>query len=306
MKIFIDGSKRAAVSRMFPIWIKEGHSIEDNPKNADIQLSVVKIKNKGLPTVLRLDGVYYDLDEDYNKKNSDISRSHKIADAIIYQSYFSKSMCENYLSPKTTTIFDVVYNGISDWNNPIPHDNINVVACAKWRRPKRLPEIITIFQEFRKLNPSSVLHIYGPMGKGAYEIKAPHVIYHGTVDENKLKEAYKTADIFLHICKRDTCPSSVIEAISAGIPVITTNVCGGATEICLMTEGCGVLFEEEEKINPNYIYRDPYNNIPNFVIRAIVEYMNEIIIHKIKSKLPKELTIEYVAKKYLEVMEKIK
>ncbi|KKK52114.1 hypothetical protein LCGC14_3108160, partial [marine sediment metagenome] len=166
MKIFVDGSKRAAVSRMFSVWKKMGHDVVDTSKEADVQLSVIKINVKsGLPVVLRLDGIYYDKAENYNARNSDISRSHSMADAVVYQSKFSKVMCEKYLSKRKTKIYDIVYNGVdsSRWSNPREHDGINVVSCAKWRRWKRLRETIEIFIEFLKHYPESKLHIVGPM-----------------------------------------------------------------------------------------------------------------------------------------------
>ena len=306
MKIFIDGSTRSAVNRMFPKWIKLGHSIVDNYKDANIQLSVVKINvNNKLPNILRLDGVYYDKSKNYNLMNQQISNSHRISNGIIYQSYFSKRMCESYLKERNTKIFDVIHNGISDWNNFEEHDEINIVSCSKWRRPKRLNEIVYVFKEFNSMYPNSKLHIIGPMVKGSLRINDKNIIYYNRLSEIEIKNIYKKCDIYLHLCKRDSCPSSIIESISSGIPVITTNVCGGASEICQLTKGCKVIYEEEENLEADYIYTDSYNSISKDTKLIIVKEMVNIIKNKIRVTLPKELTIEYVAKKYIELMEKV-
>jgi glycosyltransferase involved in cell wall biosynthesis len=306
MKIFIDGSRRAAVSRMFPIWLSLGHEIVNEQKDADVQLSVVGITTKKrIPTILRVDGIYYDSEDDYNSRNNRINKSHQIADAIVYQSNSSKLMCEKYLDKRSTEIIDIIHNGIENWNNPIIHEGINIVSCAKWRRHKRLPEIVEVFKSFKLLYPNSKLHILGPMKRGASKIFLPDILYYDEVDENQIKEIYKTGDIHLHLCRRDSCPSSVVESISAGIPVVTTNDCGGATEMCKISENCFIVNGEVESLSPAPIYTDSYNTLNIKIIDDMVKCMDQIIKNKLTTKLPEQLTIEFVAKKYLKLMERI-
>lgn len=311
MNIFVDGIKRAAVSRMFPIWEKLGHKVVPSPANADVQLSAIRINNNsGLRTVLRLDGIYYDKAENYRARNTSISKAHVKADAVVYQSHLSKKMCEKYLAKRKTNIYDVIHNGvnINNWTNFEEHEDINIVSCAKWRRHKRLPETIEIFVEFLKQHPNAKLHILGPMRKGAKVIKHPSVVYYNPnqmVSFDEIREIYKTCDIYLHLSKKDSCPSSVVEAIAAGMPVITTNACGGATEMCELTKGCFIIPGESESLEPDYIYKDAYNKISDEVKNKILNAMLNIAENKTRVVLPNELTIEYVAVKYIELMEKI-
>lgn len=312
MKIYIDGSKRSAVSRMFPIWRSLGHRIANDPSQADVQLSVVRISNKsGLPTVLRLDGIYYDKATDYNKRNISISNSHCIASAVIYQSRTSKRMCERYLAPRKG-MAKVIHNGINPngWNNPIPHDEINIVACGKWRRPKRLEETIEVFTSFlnrydTEEQKNITLHIVGGFKKGGKEIPHKNVIYHGVVDYDRMKEIYRTGDMFLHLCKKDSCPSTVVEAIASGMPVVTTNACGGATEMCVLTKDCIVVQGEPESLESDYIYQDKYNALPHKVKKNIVRAMEIIAKKRTRVSLPHELTIDFTAMQYLDIMKKI-
>lgn len=306
MKIFVEGTKRAAVKRMFSIWKNLGHEIVNHPKYADVQFSSVRILKKVVPTLLRLDGIYYDQDCNIKKKNSVISKSHSIADAVIYQSELSQKMCERYLAKRKTKIYGVIYNGVSNnWNSPIEHDEINIIACAKWRRPKRLQEIIQIFQLFRKKYPKAILHVVGNFGKGSAPIKSKNVKYHGFIDHKTMKKLYRIGDLQLHMCKKDSCPSSVVESISAGIPVITTNACGGATEMCKMTKGCIIIPGEKLTLEPEYIYRNDCHKVPIKVLEQIVESMIYTIENKIRVELPKKLHIEYTAKSYIKMMKKI-
>ena len=308
MKIFVEGSKRAAVGRLFPVWEKLGHHVVKNPEKANVQLSVITIRRKReIPVVLRLDGIYYDKDRKYKRFNSVISKAHQRADAIVYQSECSKKMCDKYLTKRTTNFFQVIHNGIdpAGWNSPKKHKGINIVACAKWRRPKRLEEMVQIFDIFLKYYPGSTLHIIGRFKLGGKKFPRPKIVYHGQVDFKKMIDIYRTADICLHLCKRDSCPSSVVEAIAAGIPVVTTNAGGGATEMCRLTEGCIVVDGESESLEPVYAYKNEFNKMSRQFAKRIAKNMVKIVENKVRVSLPKELTVDYVAKQYLNLMEKV-
>jgi glycosyltransferase involved in cell wall biosynthesis len=307
MKIYIDGSKRAAVSRMFPVWESWGHKVVDKARLADVQLSVVRIKNRtGLPTVLRLDGVYYDAATDYNHRNESISKSHMEADALVYQSVLSKMMCEKYLGDRKGE-YRVIHNGIDQngWNNPKEHLHTNIFCCGKWRRPKRLKETIEVFKKFRERSPYANLWVVGGFKKGGKPIPGDNIFYTYEIDHNGMKELYRIGDMFLHLCKKDSCPSTVVEAIAAGMPAITTDVCGGATEMCAKTPGCKVILGEELSLEPDFIYQDKCHKIPEAVIDNMVSAMTEVVDKKTRVSLPKELTIDYVAKQYIELMESV-
>jgi glycosyltransferase involved in cell wall biosynthesis len=307
MNIYVDGSKRHAVSRMFPVWESLEHAVVNKPGKADIQLSVVRIGNDtGLPIVLRVDGVYYDKDIDYKHTNLSICKAHRKANAVIYQSNMARQMCERYLGERQGP-YSIIHNGIdpSGWNNPVAHTGINIFCCGKWRRPKRLEETIKVFNLFRERFPFANLWVIGGFKKGGKPIPGENITYCGQIDHEKMQGLYRIGDMFLHLCKKDSCPSSVVEAIAAGMPVITTNACGGATEMCRLTPGCVVVPGEAEGTDPDYIYRDAYNKMPKDVMINMVKEMIEITENNLITSLPYELTIEHAAKKYLDVFEGI-
>lgn len=306
MKIYHEGSKRAAVSRMYPAWRRLGHKLVDSPAKADVQLSVARIASKtGIPTVLRIDGVYYDADIDYNKANKSISESHKVADAVIYQSNTSLFMGMGYLeNSKQGCITHVIHNGIdpTGWNRPKSHKNIRVYCSGKWRRPKRLKEIIEIFKIFKNLHPKSELHILGCFKKDGKEIPGKDIIYHGMVDHVRMRSLYTKGDVFIHLCKRDSCPSAVIEALASGMPVVLTGSCGGATEVVSMAPGNEIVGGESFTFHPEAIYQNECHAVPDTVKAGIVEKMYTIVKYKRRTEFPEQLHIDNVAKKYLDVM----
>lgn len=310
LRIFVDGSRRSAVSRMFPYWKEKGHEIVDYPGSADVQLSVVRIYSKtGLPILLRVDGIYYDKAEDFAARNIPISEAHSQATAIVYQSEISKLMCEKFLEKRKTSFFKVIHNGVCEenWKRPIkPHKEVNVFSCAKWRRIKRLPELIKIFRLFLQLCPGAKLHIIGPLGRGAKQISDPNVFYYGELSLEQIKEMYQKADLHIHLCKKDSCPSNVPESIASGVPVITTDLCGGAAEMCSLSSGCIVVHEGKQSLDADYIYQENYNEMPYRVMEQIVNAMLTTLEGKVRVVLPLGLSIEYTAQEYLNILEAIR
>ena len=86
MNIFLDGCKNhIAIQRMLSHWRGRDVLWYEDPSKCDVQLSLIRIKTEtALPTVLRLDGIYYDLNTNYIKRNLKICTSHSKADAVIY------------------------------------------------------------------------------------------------------------------------------------------------------------------------------------------------------------------------------
>ena len=309
MRIFLDApAKRVALRRLIPYFKKLGHEVVRDPKGCDVQFSIIRISRKTkLPTVLRLDGVYYDSKVNYVKKNKEIGVSHAKANGIIYQSETSKQMCEKYLLPRRAKVVRVIHNGCArGWTGePVKHSGINIVTAAKWRRPKRFIEIVNVFTDFLNYFPKAQLHVLGSFKakRGGRKIKHKNIIYYGMVKPNKMQEVYKKCDVFIHLCKKDSCPNTVVEAIAAGIPVVTTNACGGAAEMCRLTEGCEVCDGDYLTFKPEPIYTDSPHEINKDLKDSLVNAIVRIVSEKRRVVLPEQLTLDYVARQYLDVME---
>ena len=319
MKILLDNCEgHITIARMLPYWNNSFYSTDEKSDNrisvtttlhdkSDIQLSYVRFGiQTGLPKILRLDGIYYDSDTPYNDRNAGISDSHSRADGIIYQSSHSMMMCEKYLAKRRSAVNPIIIrNGIErDWcGNPIEHGGINIVVANKWRRHKRLKEIIEIFLKFLKDFPNSTLHIFGKLHDNS-RIEHPKIKYHGHVDRSKLIDTYRRADMALHLSKRDSCPNSVVEYLGAGIPVITTNNCGGATEMCRESKGCYIIEGDGDyrNLDPVPHYRDVWNILPNNVSEGILDAMKKIATEKTRAEMSPILDIKHMAKSYIQYM----
>ncbi len=310
MKIFLDGCESHwIVKRLIPEWEVLGVGVSNAPKGCDVQLSLIAITSKrtGLPMVLRLDGVYYDKATDYKVRNERISNSHTVADAIIYQSEFCKIMCWRYLTPtRLDALRRIIYNGVRrDWAG-VHEDKgfFDIVVSARWRRHKRLPEIEEVFWEYCKSNDKARLHVFGDTLEHERN-NHPFITYYGHCAEEQMVPVFARASAMLHLSKKDCCPNSVVEAIAAGVPTITTSACGGTVELCRMTKGCFVV-SESGTTAPCYPYTDEYNALSDNVRKGIVfglEWIKRKVIGGVKQ--PEELTIEHMAREYLKVFREV-
>jgi glycosyltransferase involved in cell wall biosynthesis len=311
MKIYIDtGQEHVLIKRMLPIWNQMGHVIS-KPAEADALLCNIRIANKklNLPKAQRLDGIYYDADTDYNSRNSAISATHAIVDGTINQSYSCKEQAEKYLAKrKKSAKWTVIYNGIKEnWCGEHEHTNdFHIVVAAKWRRHKRLKETIDIFLKFLKKFPNSYLHIMGNIIQNQV-VQNKNIIYYGHLSHKQMAIIYRKCDCSIHLSKRDACPNSVVESIGAGIPVITSTVCGGSTEMCKMTKGCVIVDGDTDLDDyaPAYPYRNHHNIVSKELTKNIINQLQNIYENRTRVKIPKILTIEHCAESYINFLKVI-
>lgn len=306
MKIFIDcGHDHVLMKRMLPYWNKYGVSVSHSPNGCDVHLSFTHfITQTSLPKVLRLDGVYYDCATDYRSRNINLDTSTKIADGIIYQSSFSKEWCYKYLSKNERAVTDIIYNGIKPFwcGQHIDNDTFDVLLISNWRRWKRLKEMTEVFLEFNSLHGKSHLHV---IGNPDYKYDDSSITYYGSLSHEDSKHIFQIADASMHIAKRDWCPNSLIETLGAGVPVFTTDAEGGANEIVSAIDDSFVCSGDINKDEELYQYTDNYNKLSDTVKNNLINSLNTCKMNKYRSCNSIKFDIEYVAWKYLRMLESV-
>ena len=66
--------------------------------DADIEFVLIQQQQeKTKPSVLRLDGIYFNSSQNYNEQNKSILYAYNNADAVIFQSDFNKQLIEKCL-----------------------------------------------------------------------------------------------------------------------------------------------------------------------------------------------------------------
>lgn len=244
MKIFISDKKLSGGPSVFRELLinsikKRGyHLASDSSESVDIELGFISFKSKNAKKrILRLDGVYYQSHQ--VSMNSEIKQNIKKADAIIYQSEFSKSMVKNMVL--NTSVSDcVIHNGtdlnkIKLTNTVKKHAKTQFVMCADWRNTKRPMSAVMGFCKWIKDNKikDTKLVIIGDFSKYKNKILGEYknsIVLLGDVKNSSIFPILKSSDFMLHLCFIDSCPNSVVEGVSCGLPVLCTNL-GGTREI---------------------------------------------------------------------------
>ena len=220
------------VSRLIPALKKIGvDTVNDmSPVDIDIQLGKhvyepVSCKK----SIVRMGPAHVDKSKDYKALNKRKSRAVGKADGVIYQSEFSKKMCDKFLG-KATGLTDIIYNGANPEDYMVKKvsvpDSVNFLASTRtWTKQKRLKDIVKSF-ELANIT-GSCLYVAGAVKK---EYKADNVNYLGPLDDRQIARWLRTCNTLISIVYLDACPNSVVEALNAGCNVVCTDM-GGTHEL---------------------------------------------------------------------------
>lgn len=200
--------------------------------DVDVKLTFIESfqNNFQKPSVLRLDGIYFDPSQNYELKNKNILRSYKQSSGVIFQSNFSKEMCFKYFGEHSN--FSVIHNGadleVLNLIEPLQNSHIdkfeNVWSCAaSWRRFKRLKENISYFLEHSGANDCLVVAGNVPSEE---VINHERIFFVGNLDVLTLYSLYKRSKYFIHLSRYESCPNVVIDARAAGCKIICSSIAG--------------------------------------------------------------------------------
>ena len=205
----------------------------------------------------RLDGIYFNSDQNYRQQNKPILETYKLADGVIFQSEFNRKLITKYFGEHD--YYTVIPNGSNfDLIAALPTipDHIRnkygkIWCCAShWRPHKRLRENIEYFLEHSEDND-----IMFVVGKTTEEPFNHHrVKYLGELKYENLLTILKAADYFIHLAWLDHCPNVVVDARSCGSQVICSSS-GGTKEIA--GNNALVIQEEEWDFSPVKLYEPP-------------------------------------------------
>ncbi|MCI0558119.1 MAG: hypothetical protein MN733_06460, partial [Nitrososphaera sp.] len=172
-------------------------------------------KHRKSPAILRVDGRGAGADRDR------VAFSHREADFCIYQSEFSKNLLQAELGiPKN---WCVIHNGIecAKGVSLIPHNAKFVSICNTWNETRwsnfrdavarHLSAIVAMYPGFKWV-------IVGKTDLVKAELKHPSVGFvNYPADLDKIR---KDAIACIHLVQHDSCPNSLIESLSYGLPAI--------------------------------------------------------------------------------------
>ena len=224
-------------------------------KNFDAQLSFISSVTKLAPIYQRLDGIYFNSEQDWQTLNGPIQKTYSEAEGVIFQSNFNKDLTFKYFG--THDNYKVIHNGadlefiktITPLQNSKLDKYENVWCCASsWRPHKRLNENINYFLEHS--SPKDCLVVAGNISD---PIVQERVYYVGDLDIKTLISLYKRSKYFIHLAFLDHCPNVVVDATACGCKVICSST-GGTKEVAV---GATIIEEQEWNLSPIKLYDPP-------------------------------------------------
>tara|TARA_A100001015_G_scaffold319964_1_gene444689 strand:+ start:1742 stop:2644 length:903 start_codon:yes stop_codon:yes gene_type:complete len=256
----------------------------------DVQLSFIQATQFLAPIVQRLDGIYFNSEQEWKKQNEPIRKTHELASGVIYQSKFNQALTEKFFEKKEKSI--VIGNGtdleaiksIPPSDHPALDLFEKVWMCASsWRPHKRLAENIRYFLEHSTHRDCLIVSGNGFQSK----VKHDRIFYTGGIDWSQLVSLYKRSDTFIHLALLDHCPNVVVDARASGCKIVCTDS-GGTKEIA--GPEATVIKDMDWDFEPFKLYDPPSLNFSE----------------KRKNKIESTIDIVEVAKKYEHFLSEIK
>ena len=272
--------------------------LETEKGYSDIDMHVSRFHYKSRrckARVLRLGPVHVDTRKSYKWLNDKKRKALKKCEGVIYQSEFSKKMCDQFIG-KPRNKWTVIFNGARPEDyHVLPHQSkfkYNFLASTRdWIEMKRLPDIIKAF----KLADieDSCLWVCGDHQGKKKKYQADNIKFVGLLKNDDLGPYYRMANAMVHIVYIDASPNSVTEALVAGCPVIATDQ-GGTHELGVQT-----LIKDK----PWKFKAFDHKKTPHADVEAIAEAMKEY-----KKNVPvmaSHLHIDNIAKQYLDFFKEV-
>ena len=236
-------------------------------ESADIEFCVIQQQANNIkPMILRLDGIYFNSDQDFKQQNAPIKFAYENAEAVIFQSNFNKKLTESWFGPHKNG--NVIHNASDPKviHHPLILDTFNKInwpwskekevwcSAASWRPHKRLLQNILYF--LNHAPKDAIFAIAGSLGMDeakSYLNMSDRICYLGELNYEQLICLYHRSSTFVHLAYLDHCPNVVIDAQEAGCKIICSST-GGTKEI--VNKGI-MIIEEEWDLKPCRLYKPP-------------------------------------------------
>ncbi len=182
-----------------------------------------------------------------DRLNALIRENLALADGIVFQTEFTRRMVQHFVLQ--TPPGEIILNGVDvqHFSPPAESDRVgkkglDILVSHQFRPHKRLHDVVRLVARLRLALPQSqpiTLHVLGGDSRNAFA-QAKTVIdregmedvvkFWGLQPPESLPDFYRRCDLMIALPLWDPCPNTVVEAVSCGLPVITTSA-GGIPEI---------------------------------------------------------------------------
>lgn len=291
------------IQRLVPAMQSLGVEVTNDLRaKADIALHVgrVHFKSRARRNIIRVGPACADTNKNHKAINKAKRKSVKQCDAVIYQSKFSKKVYHN-LVYKPSVPETVILNGAPLTKAQCSDAHFNILACTRrWWPQKRLNDIFTMVRMSEI--PNIMVYVAGDISMTKYKNSLPmaNVKWLGILNQERLAYYRKLCHVHVHITWLDACPNSVVESLTAGLPVICSNQ-GGTHEIVEKdTSGASSIVncDHNWRFSPSNL-----NTVGKAASKLFIPKLKEHAKERKRAYAP-ELDINVIAKQYVDFFEK--
>jgi len=152
-------------------------------------------------------------------------------------------------------------------NFPIDQNETNgregeivVITTSRLIPRKRVERVIAAFDSLNKIYPDSILHIIGDgpererLEKTVPESLLDRIFWHGNVHWDKQAELYRKSDLFVFAPFEEGWGAVVVEAASAGLPLVIQGVVPAMQDLVAENSMIGRYIDDEDDLFDNMQY----------------------------------------------------
>ena len=215
----------------------------------DLRALLWVARRRRAPVVVNQDGVAYPgwAGERTEEVNRPLRTALMSADHVLYQSAFSKRSADEFLGEPRGT-WEVLPNAVDvalfTPAAEVPDGGPVLVLGGDQTQAYRIELALRTFGAVRATFPEARLLVTGRL------VVDPHPLLHalrltdaveftGRYSQREAPSLFRRAHVFLHTKVNDPCPSTVIEAMACGLPVVYP-ASGGTVELVGDEGGIGV------------------------------------------------------------------
>lgn len=197
-----------------------------------------------VPVVWNQNGAYFPHSYGHERAargNAELADLLGRADYVFYQSEFAKTASDHFLGPCACP-FELLYNAVDAARYaaaPRKQDGpLTLLAAGSHDDAYRIPLVLNTFECVRRSIPDARLLIAGRVPDSARSILRERIVrlpegaieFIGSYPTSRAPAIFARADVFVHAKQCDVCPSVVLEAMAAGLPV-AYSASGGTPEL---------------------------------------------------------------------------
>lgn len=167
----------------------------------------------------------------------------------------------------------------------------NFICTRSHEELYNIPFILKAFHQVQKEIPKATLTLVGDgsqhsaLMQMAKELELQNVIFTGRVPNEEIYQYLERADVFVSASMVDNMPVSLLEAMNAGLLVISSNV--GGVPYIVEDDRTGLLFESNDslKLAEKMIWAVKNSQTANSITRQAYNEVNRYKWNNIKEKL---------------------